>query len=334
MMASADARKLSRTGPVRALVTGAAGFVGRWLLDAMKRDGMQLFAMATTEQQGQDGDVAEWIYGDIRDEGYLGSAVQRAQADVIIHLAAISHLPTAAADPGSAWDVNVTSTARLLSSVVRERERGVPDPVVLIVGSAEQYGRHGVEHSDALETPIVESAPQEPRTVYAATKCAQEMLAMQYWRAEGLKVVAVRSFNHSGRGQEPRFLLPALVGRALALRKSSANSPMKVGNTTPVRDFLHVSDVVAAYISLCKKGVAGEVYNVSSGRGYSVSDVLDRVLDRVGTDAPIVEDPALVRDVDVPYLVGNSDKLQHATGWHVTQSLDDIIDDLINAATH
>ena len=320
--------------PVRALVTGGAGFVGGWLLGAMKRENMNLFAMATPDQRGQAEDVAEWLYGDIRDEGYVASAVKHAQADVIVHLAAISHLPTAAADPASAWDVNVTSTARLLSSVVRARENGAPDPVVLVVGSAEQYGRHGIESNDGSETPIRETAPQEPRTIYAATKCAQELLSMQYWRSEGLKVVAVRSFNHSGRGQEPRFLLPALVSRALGLREARSGSPMLVGNTTPVRDFLHVSDVVAAYISLCNSGIPGQVYNVSSGRGYSVEQVLHKVLERVGVDAPIVEDPSLVRDVDVPYLVGNPEKLQQATGWHATQSMDDIIDDLINAATH
>ncbi len=333
-MVAEEAHVLSGNQPVRALITGAAGFVGGWLIQAMKQEKMRVFAMATNEQSGQSEDIAEWLYGDIRDEKYVATAVKHAQADVIVHLAAISHLPTAAADPASAWDVNVTSAARLLTSVVRAREGGAADPVVLVIGSAEQYGRHGVEKTDNSEAPIRETAPQEPRTIYAATKCAQELLAMQYWRSDGLKVVAVRSFNHSGRGQEPRFLLPALVSRALALREAPDPSPMMVGNTTPVRDFLHVSDVVAAYISLCKEGNPGEVYNVSSGRGYSVEQVLHKVLERVGIDAPIVEDPRLVRVVDVPYLVGNSDKLQHATGWRVTQSMDDIIDDLINAATH
>ena len=107
-----------------------------------------------------------------------------------------------------------------------------------------------------------------------------------------------------------------------------------VGNTSPIRDFLHVSDVVSAYISLLQRGTPGQAYNVASGTGRSVQDVVERVLQRVGVTAPLVADPALVRPVDVPALVGNSHKLQQATGWRPKATFDDIIDDLIHAATH
>jgi GDP-4-dehydro-6-deoxy-D-mannose reductase len=254
--------------------------------------------------------------------------VDAARPDTVIHLAAISHVPTAAADPALAWDVNVTATARLLHELGRARDAGRIDPTVLVVGSAEQYGRH-----DTHESPLVESSVQAPRTVYAATKAAQEILALQCWRATGLKVVVARSFNHSGRGQPTRFLLPALVQRAVELRGAAPGTSMPVGNRSPVRDFLHVSDVVAAYISLCQRGAPGEAYNVASGTGWSVQQILDRVLARAGVQATPVEDPSLVRPVDVPVLIGDSHKLQRATGWSATRALDDIIDDLLHAAT-
>ena len=314
--------------PTRALVTGAAGFVGGWLTDAMRRVGMHVTALAT-EPAPPDDAALHWEYGDLRDDGYVARAVDYARPDVVVHLAAISHLPTAAANPAMAWDVNVTSTARLLQQLARVRDAGIVDPMVLVVGSAEQYGRH-----ESSEIPLVETTRQEPRTVYAATKAAQETLALQVWRERGLRVVAARSFNHSGRGQASRFLLPALVARAMALRDAPRGTPLVLGNTTPVRDFLHVSDVVAAYISLCQRGTPGEAYNVASGTGWSVAQVVERVLARVGITAPLATDPTLVRPVDVPVLVGDSRKLQHATGWRVTQSMDDIIDDLLNAATH
>lgn len=313
--------------PGRALVTGAAGFVGAWLTAAMQRDGMEVTALATDGVAEHDSEL-HWEYGDLRDDRYVAHAVQVSRPDVVVHLAAISHLPTAAGDPAYAWDVNVTSTARLLSHLERYRDSGAGDPTVLIVGSAEQYGRHPTAAS-----PLAETVAQEPRTVYAATKVAQETMAMQMWRASGLRVIATRSFNHSGRGQESRFLIPALVSRALALRTAPPGSSMVLGNLTPVRDFLHVSDVVAAYISLCRQGTPGEVYNVASGTGWSVADLVARVLSRVGIDAPLATDPALVRTVDVPVLVGDSSKLQRATGWRATRSMDDIIDDIINAAT-
>ncbi|MBL0940819.1 MAG: GDP-mannose 4,6-dehydratase [Gemmatimonadaceae bacterium] len=316
----------------RVLVTGAAGFVGAWLLPALRDAGGELFALAT-EQDAERGlrmtDQVEWLTGDLRDADYVAHAVRTARADTIIHLAAISHLPTAAANPALAWDVNVTATARLLHQLVLERATSGIDPTVLIVGSAEQYGRHP-SHGALL----TEDAVQAPRTVYAATKAAQEVLALQCWRADALRVVVARSFNHSGAGQASRFLLPALVHRAKTLRDAAPGTPMPVGNRTPVRDFLHVADVVAAYISLCQQGTPGEAYNVASGTGWSVQQVLDRVMTRVGSRATPVEDPALVRPVDVPVLVGDSHKLQHATGWRATRLLDDIIDDLIHAEAY
>lgn len=320
----------------RILVTGAAGFVGQWLLPALRVAFPEatLFGLATdpiTDERPRGVPAAvptTWLIGDLREDRYVRDAMATAQPDLVIHLAAISHLPTAAADPAQAWDVNVTATARLLHQLEAQRQAGRGEARVLIVGSAEQYGRH-----ESHEEPLAETAVQAPRTVYAATKAAQEVLALQQWRATGLPIVVARSFNHSGAGQPPRFLLPALVDRARSLANAPAGTPMPVGNRTPIRDFLHVSDVVAAYISLCQRGTPGEAYNVASGTGWSVQQVLERVVARTGTRAVPTEDPALVRPVDVPSLIGDPRKLQHATQWRATRSLDDIIDDLLHAAT-
>lgn len=331
---------------MRALVTGAAGFVGRWLTHALRSEGIAVTALALSETAVPSDVPADsitgagatplsemapitWRLGDLRDDRFVSHVVEAARPDFVVHLAAISHLPTAAADPAMAWDINVTASARLLYHLERLRERGHADPTVLVIGSAEQYGRQ------ELEAPAVsEDTPQVPRTVYAATKAAQEIMAMQCWRATGLRIVAARSFNHSGRGQDARFLLPALVSRALALRDAPPGALLPVGNTTPVRDFLHVSDVVSAYISLLRRGTPGEAYNVASGTGRSVREVVERVLARTGADATITTDPALVRPIDVPALVGNPQKLHDATGWRASRTFDDIIDDLIHAATH
>jgi GDP-4-dehydro-6-deoxy-D-mannose reductase len=159
-------------------------------------------------------------------------------------------------------------------------------------------------------------------------------MALQCWRATGLRAVLARSFNHSGQGQDKRFLLPALVARAVALREAAPGTPLMVGNTASIRDFLHVSDVVSAYISLLRRGVAGEAYNVASGVGRSVQEVVEIVLSRAGVAAPVTRDPALVRPIDVPALVGDPRKLQDTTGWRATRSFNDIIDDLIHAETH
>lgn len=316
----------------RVLVTGAGGFVGQWLLPALAEAGHSLVALASEPVDTTPAGVparpeATWHIGDLRDDGYVRDVVRSARPDIVMHLAAISHVPTATADPVQAWDVNVTATARLLLHLGAERAAGVIDPRVLIVGSAEQYGRH-----DARAFPLREDAMQEPRTVYAATKVAQEALALQQWRATGLSIVVARSFNHSGAGQPPRFLVPSLVARAKALADAPAGTPFPIGNRVPVRDFLHVSDVVSAYISLVRLGTPGEAYNVASGTGWSVQDILSRVLERAGTRAVPVEDPTLMRPVDVPTLVGDPQKLQDATGWRARRSFEDILDDLFRYA--
>jgi GDP-4-dehydro-6-deoxy-D-mannose reductase len=310
----------------RALVTGAAGFVGQWLVRALVEDGYDVTGAALHAPASAPPDV-RWITGDVRDAEHLAHAVDAARPDAVFHLAGVTFVPDAANDPGATAEINAVAAMRLLGVIRQRRRAGALDPVVVVVGSAEQYGRH-----DESELPLVETAEQRPHTVYAATKVAQEAMALEAWRSDGVRVICTRSFNHSGPGQNSRLLLPALVSRALALRDRPG--PMLVGNQTTVRDFLHVSDVVRAYIQLAARGSAGEAYNVASGEGHSVGSLTRHVLARVGVDAPVESDPALVRAADVPALVGDASKLRAATGWTRERSLDDILDDLIHAATH
>jgi GDP-4-dehydro-6-deoxy-D-mannose reductase len=180
--------------------------------------------------------------------------------------------------------------------------------------------------------PLKEDTPQEPRDVYAASKAAQEHLAMAAWRGEGVRVIATRSFNHSGPGQPPHFLLPRVVREALALRESGGDT-MTIGNIDSVRDFLHVDDVVRAYVALARHGKPGEAYNVASGTGLRVEEAVTRVLALAGARARLNVTPALQRAVDVPVLVGDSSKLRAATGWAPQHTFDNIIEDLIRAAS-
>ncbi len=323
-------------GQGRALITGGAGFVGGYLIDALLRDGWKVTATALSKPtsllsgaSGTAADEVQWCVGDVRDQAHVDEAVTLAQPDLVVHLAAISHLPTAAANPTAAWDVNVTASVRLLHALSKAWSAGTLAPRVLMVGSAEQYGRH-----DLQGERLTEQHGLEPRTVYAATKTAQEAAALQVWRASGLPVLLARPFNHSGKGQESRFLLPALTSRALSLRNAPAEAALVLGNTSPIRDFLHVSDVVAAYIALLRDGTPGLAYNVASGVGRSVREVAEQILVRVNRAPNLHEDPALVRPVDVPSLVGDPSRLQAATGWRPQRSFDDILDDLLHAETH
>jgi GDP-4-dehydro-6-deoxy-D-mannose reductase len=326
--------------PPRALVTGAAGFVGQWLCRDLLGAGWEVTG-ATLEGVSANPILAReehaavsWMQADVRRTADVRAAIDAARPDAIFHLAGVSSVPGAAYDPGLTCEANVVAAARLLGELRVRRRAGVLDPAVIVVGSSEQYGRHG-----AAELPLTEEAAQRPLNVYAASKAAQEVVALEAARSDGVRVVATRSFNHSGAGQAPHFLLPALVRRALGLRgrHPAKGEPrtLTIGNRETVRDFLHVSDVTRAYILLAERGAPGEAYNVASGIGHSVGELADRVLSALGIgDAAIASDPALVRPVEVPALTGDSAKLRAATGWRPERSIDAIIEDLIHAATH
>ena len=316
----------------RALVTGGQGFVAQWTIRAMLDRGWTVTAAGIghaashgilSEEQRES---VDWVEMDVTRGDEIAAALDRAAPDVLLHLAAISHVPDAARNPARAYEVNTVGAVRLFVEVAHRRREGRGDPVVLVVGSSEQYGRHAPE-----AMPLDEDAEQRPLTLYASSKAAQELAALQICRGEGVRIVCTRSFNHSGAGQAASFVLPALVARALALPK--AGGRLTIGNGDTVRDFLHVEDVVNAYLALVETGTPGEVYNVCSGEGVSIRALADAVLQRIGVPADISSDPALTRPVDVPVQIGNNAKLRRTTGWTPRRTREDIIDDLIHAAT-
>jgi GDP-4-dehydro-6-deoxy-D-mannose reductase len=318
---------------VRALVTGAAGFAGQWLCRELLHSGWDVWGARlddTLPPGALDSGAAtsvHWWQGDLRAPGAAHEVIDASTPDAIFHLAGIAHVVTANADPAGTLDVNVIVASRLLGDVRTRRAAGTLDPAVVIVGSGEQYGRH-----DASEMPLVESAAQNPIGIYAASKAAQEVLALEAHRTGGVRVIAARPFNHSGPGQSPSFVIPALVKRAVAL--SGTSQSLVMGNTSTVRDFSHVQDVARAYIALAARGVAGEAYNIASGEGTDMATLARRILALAGVDAKLQTDPALMRPADVPALVGSAAKLRAATGWAPRHSLDTILEELIRAASH
>ncbi len=315
--------------------------MGQWLCGALLRGGWEVFGArldadappsgtgaSTSGLTEEEAGAVRWLSCNVTAHADIARALDAAAPDAIFHLAGVSYVPDAGNDPAGALAVNTVSAARILAQLRQRRRAGTLDPVVIIVGSGEQYGAH-----DAEEQPLEESAAQRPATVYAASKAAQEVVALQAFRADGIRVIAARPFNHSGRGQSPRFVIPALARRALDLR-GTPGAVLPMGNTTPIRDFLHVADVVRAYILLAERGAPGEVYNISSGKGVAIGELASRILAMAGTDATLESDPSLVRPVDVPILVGDPSRLREDTGWLAEHSLDTIIEDVIRATAH
>lgn len=243
--------------------------------------------------------------------------------EAVVHLAAVASVRQAQADPGAAWDVNASGTARLVAAAADLHLAGTADPVVLVVSSGEVYGT-GVgavrRETDALA----------PVSAYAASKVGAETAALEAWRRAGLRVVIARPFGHTGPGQTPDYVVPSWVVRLRAARLSGAGQ-VPVGNLSPVRDLLDVRDVVAAYRLLLRDGVAGEAYNVARGEGLALADVFRRLAELMGAAAVPVADPALVRRTDIPHLVGDSTKLRRATSWAPAMTLEQTLQGLVDA---
>jgi GDP-4-dehydro-6-deoxy-D-mannose reductase len=312
----------------RILITGGAGFVGQWLSRALLEQGWKVYAGAlhgappAPVLDKKEHEAICWTSLDVTSEESVRAALDASTPERIVHLAGIAFAPEANASPVRALNVNALGAMRLLAAL--NGDLGVR---TLIVGSAEEYGAQ-----DATAYPIAETAALRPLTPYAVAKATQEMIALQFFRSQKLHVVCTRSFNHSGVGHGDSYLLPTLVRRVRELPKRGGS--LKIGNGTVIRDYSHVADVVRAYLLLLERGTPGEVYNVCSGKGTTVRELAERVLKRAGVSAEITSDATLLRSIDVPILIGNNTKLREATGWKPERSTDDIIDDLIHAASH
>jgi GDP-4-dehydro-6-deoxy-D-mannose reductase len=246
--------------------------------------------------------------------------------DAIIHLAAVATVSEARQDPARAWVVNAAGTARLLEAAIDVRAQDGVDPLVLVISTAEVYGRG----SAVLRT---ESDPLQPQSVYAASKAGAEIAALEAWRRVGLRVMVARPFTHTGPGQPQPYVIPSFIQRLRAAKEAGA-SRVPTGNLDPVRDLLDVRDVAEAYLGLLANGVPGEVYNVSRGEGVTLRDLFREVADLVGVRAEPVPDPSLIRAGDIPYLVGDSTKLRRATGWAPSLALKQTLREMVDAQAH
>ena len=290
---------------MRALITGGGGFVGHHLGELLRAAGDQV--------------VSVDLEVDVADPGAIRAAVAEARPEAIYHLAALTHVGESWDFPAEVLRVNVLGTASVLAAARAEPE----PPVVLVVSSAEVYGSVAPD-----ELPIDETMPLRPLSPYAASKAAAEQLALQAWRGYGQPVIVVRPFNHIGPGQAPTFAVSALAKRIVEAQRSGS-STVAAGTLTARRDFTDVRDVVRAYRSLVVEGTTGEIYNVCSGHDIAVSEVAYRLCALAGADVELVDDPTLVRSVDLPVLRGDYGRLAADTGWKPEIPFDDTLADVL-----
>jgi GDP-4-dehydro-6-deoxy-D-mannose reductase len=274
---------------MRALVTGAAGFVGRQLVPRLANAGWHVDAY--------DLDL------DVRDRDAIEACVARCAPDAIVHLAGQTSVGASLAQPEETARVNFLGAHALLEAA----QRRAPRARLLLVGSGEQYGP-GAPGAP----PFSEATAMHPRSPYARSKACADLLAAHY-AAHGLDVVRVRAFNHTGPGQSDAFVCPSFARQAAEIAAGSREPVLRVGNLESRRDFLDVDDVLAAYVSLLERRTPPGAYNVASGVGRRIGDVLQTQLALAGIAPRIEIDPARLRPADAS--VGDASRLRAATGW-------------------
>jgi GDP-4-dehydro-6-deoxy-D-mannose reductase len=253
---------------------------------------------------------------DVTDQEGIQRVVAEVQPDEIYHLAGLTR--PAPDQINELYRVNLGGALNILE-VVREH---APETAVLLVGSAYAYGRS--------DRPVAETKPFEPVNHYGISKAAADMLGRRY-ALEGLRVVNVRPFNHSGPGQGPDFILPALVQQFVEIELGKREPVVHLGNLDSVRDFSDVRDIVRGYYLALQKGRAGEAYNLGSGRKVSVLELYELVQQEAGVEAELKVEPSRVRAIDIPYLVADASKAYGALRWKPEIPLRQTTRDMLDA---
>ncbi len=300
---------------MRALVTGAAGFLGRHLVVDLAAAGAAVVTLTRSGACDVHG-VARTFRGDVTDVEFVERMVAECEPTHVFHLAGVLGSPGVTAE--TLMCNNVVGTAVLLDALVRTRRQ----PVVVLTGSSAIYG-------DPERQPITEDAPFRPRTDYAASKVAQEMIGISRYLAHDLPVIRTRAFNMIGPGQ-PESLVASRIARQIAMAEVGGDPVVHLRSVGGRRDFVDVRDVARACALLARQGTAGEVYNICSARSRSVTDALD-VLQRCSLVPIRVEVNTRAEESgNVSEQIGCYERLAHTTGWQPRVPFEDSLRDLLD----
>lgn len=267
----------------RVLVTGAEGFVGSALVERLVGEGARVRAFAHYKPYGRGGHLGELardvevMAGDVRDAGLVADAV--AGCEVVFHLAALVGIPYSYLAPESYVQTNVVGSHNVAMAC---RRHGVAR--LVHTSTSEVYGT-------ARRVPIDETHPLQPQSPYSASKIAADMMVLSYWHAMDLPVSVVRPFNVFGPRQSLRAVIPAILAQLHA-----GGGEIRLGSTTPTRDFTYVEDTVAGFLAVAASAdTIGAVVNVGSGREISVGDLATLLIEVTGGNARVVTDEQRLR---------------------------------------
>ncbi len=285
---------MAATEPRRILMTGASGFVGRHLRPLLEASFPNALVFASR--------------ADVTDQHAVANMVRDVQPDACIHLAAVTTVADARRDPNHAWRVNLHGTLNLAGALLEHAR----DCRLVFASSGEIYGR-----SFQSGARLDETALPAPMNSYAATKAAAD-LALGATANDGLSVVRLRLFNHTGPGQSDEFVLPAFARQIAMIEAGRQSPPLRVGGLDSRRDFLDVRDVCGAYVASLRRGPdlpPGTILNIASGVPRRIGDILDALLEVAGMHTQVATDTARLRGSEIASASGDGSLARRLLGW-------------------
>lgn len=296
------------------LITGFSGFVARHFLNYMveKHEEVEVFgidiipppyALATYE----DKITVHFQKINLLDVDTLKDYLSAVQPDYILHLASFSSVAYSWNNPGISF---VNNTNIFLNLVLSVKELGIKARI-LSVGSSEEYG--GCLEKDM---PLREEYPLKPCSPYAVARVSQEMLSKVFTESYGMEIIMTRSFNHIGPWQDSRFVIPGFIEKVLEIKKQGKRCGIiEVGDLNIIRDFVDVRDVVKAYWLLLCEGRKGEVYNICSGKGIRLEDMLKMIGELADVSVEGKRTEKFIRPNENRMIIGSNEKMYKELGW-------------------
>ena len=305
----------------KVLVTGSEGFVGQHLVHLLKKDYSVIGLSRNTNLPNEEN--LTYVLGDILDSDQMFNLLKENLPGAIIHLAGIAK--TWGTDSKELFNINLFGTLNIYEAIKKLKSMQSYNPKILYISSAEVYGK------TRNPEKITEDAPLLPINTYGTSKLAADRLSYQYSQSDHLQIAILRPFPHIGPGQAKGFFVPDMASQITEIEKNSGTEEILTGNLESTRDYLDVRDVVQAYKAILENDFKpGEVFNICSGKGVLIKDLLDKMLKLAQKKVTVKEDPTRLRPVDLPVFVGSNEKLAQDIGWSPSFTIDQTLKDVLD----
>jgi len=312
------------------LITGISGFVGghfsQFLLE--KKSDYIIYGVSRSKPKWDFIQKKDKIFHsitfkqcDLLDSAKINKLIIDIQPDYILHLASFSSVAQSWKEPLTSFLNNTNAFLNLVEAV---RLQSI-NSKILSVGSSEEYGI-----VNKRDLPLTEKKQLSPANPYAVARVSEEQLAQVYVKGYNLNICCTRSFNHIGPGQTDNFVVSSIAKQFAEIAINHKKPVIKIGAALIIRDFVDIDDVILAYNKILEKGVSGEVYNVCTGRGYSINDIIMFFSELTQIPVNLEQHKDLIRPIDNPILIGNYKKLNKDTGWNPRVPIEKSLEKIYN----